>query len=427
MKIGIIGAGFTGLSASYNLVNKGHDVTVFENNNKPGGLALGFQDKEWKWTLEKHYHHWFTNDKSVLNLAKKINHKVLIKRPKTSVFVDGKIYQFDSPKEVLLFPKISILDRLRMGIVVGFLKFDPFWKPLEKINATKFLPKVLGKKGYELIWEPQFKNKFGPYAGDVSLAWFWARIVKRTPSLVYPEGGFLNFANHLVKDIEKKGGQVKFGAEVLEVKENRKIILTVREKGKIKKYEFDKVIFTLPSFLFLNITKGLPENYKRKFAKLKGLGATNLVLRLKKPFFSDNTYWLSICDKNSPIMAIVEHTNFMNKKNYNNENLIYLGNYLPADSKRFKMKKEEVLKLFDPFLKTINPDYKKSLINYELFKAPFAQPIIPTHYSKMIPPMKTPIKNVYLANIEQVYPWDRGTNYAVELGEKIADYIFNEN
>ena len=91
------------------------------------------------------------------------------------------------------------------------------------------------------------------------------------------------------------------------------------------------------------------------------------------------------------------------------------------------MEKEEVLKLFDPFLRKINPEYKNSLIDYQLFKAPFAQPIIPTNYSKMIPPMITPLKNVYLANIEQVYPWDRGTNYAVELGQKVASLILEND
>ena len=169
----------------------------------------------------------------------------------------------------------------------------------------------------------------------------------------------------------------------------------------------------------------LPDSYKKRFTKLRGLGATNLILRLKAPFFNENTYWLNVCDPTSPIMAVVEHTNYMDKKHYNNEHLLYLGNYLPADSKRFAMEKEEVLKLFDPFLRKINPDYKKYLIDYQLFKAPFAQPIIPTNYSKMIPPMITPLKNVYLANIEQVYPWDRGTNYAVELGQKVAKLLIN--
>lgn len=424
MKIAIIGAGFTGLSAAYYLTKSGHSVSVFERDNLPGGLALGFKEKNWQWSLEKHYHHWFTNDKFVLGLASEIGHKVSIKRPKTSVYVENKIYQFDSPKEILMFSKLSIFERIRMGIVIGFLKYNPFWKPLEKINATEFLPKTIGDKGYKMIWEPLLKNKFGKFIDDVSLAWFWARIVKRTPSLAYPEGGFLEFANNLVKKIEVNGGKFYFNSEIIEVSSNRKPEIKFKGKeSKVKTEKYDFIVVTLPSFLFLKITKGLPQDFKEKFERLKGLGATNLVLRLRKPFLVDGSYWLSICDFQSPIMAVVEHTNFMDKKHYGNEHLVYLGNYLPQDSERFTLQKEETLALFDKFLKKINPEYKKNLIDFELFKAPFAQPIIPTNYSKMIPPMVTPLKGIFLANIEQVYPWDRGTNYAVELGIKVADLI----
>lgn len=419
MKIAIIGAGFTGLSAALNLLEKGHEVSVFEKDNFPGGLAIGFEKKEWDWSLEKHYHHWFTNDASVLNLAKKINHEVLIKRPKTSVYVDGKNYQLDSPIALLKFPKIGIIDRIRMGTVIAFLRINPFWKPLEKFNTSSFLKKTMGKKGYEIIWDPQLTNKFGGVGESISLAWFWARIKKRTPSLAYPKGGFLEFANHLTKVIESKGGKFHFNTEVNEIKSEEKISIKTNKKTE----EFDKVIVTLPSYFFNKITPGLPLSYQKKLLGLKGLGAINLVLRLNKNFFNDGTYWLSVCDKNSPIMAIVEHTNFMNKKNYNNEHLIYLGNYLPVDHKYFKMEKEEILKEYDSLLKKINPNYKETIIGVEAFKVPFAQPIIPINYSKMIPTFETPLNNVYLANIQQVYPWDRGTNYAVELGEKISEFI----
>ena len=144
MNIAIIGAGFTGLSCAYQLTKKGHNVTVFEKDNLPGGLALGFKDNKWDWSLEKYYHHWFTNDKNVLNLAKQINHEVLIKRPKTSVYIDGLLYQLDNPKNVLTFPKLSITDRVRMSAVLGFLKYNPFWQPLEKIEAANFLSNTMG-------------------------------------------------------------------------------------------------------------------------------------------------------------------------------------------------------------------------------------------------------------------------------------------
>src|ERR1035437_10136571 len=100
MKIAIVGSGFTGLSAAYYLTKQGHSVDIYELDSKPGGLAVGYKEAPWEWTLEHHYHHWFTNDKTILTLAKKIKHKVIIKHPITSSFVDGGIYQLDSPVSV---------------------------------------------------------------------------------------------------------------------------------------------------------------------------------------------------------------------------------------------------------------------------------------------------------------------------------------
>ena len=424
MRIGIIGAGFTGLSAAYQLQKLGHSVTVYERDSQPGGLAIGYQEKEWEWSLEKHYHHWFTNDEHILRLAREINHPVIIRRPKTSVYVHKQMYQLDSPATVLTFPELTLPERVRMAAILGLLRYNPYLKPLEKINAANFLRKTMGQNAYQLLWEPQFQNKFGAYISDISLAWFWARINKRTPSLAYPEGGFLHFAKRLVATIEQHSGAVSFDTEVLTITAGDNTIIT-SQKGNQKKQslEFDRVIVTLPSFLFVKMAPQLPDSYKQSLAKLRGLGATNLVLRMKKPFFKDSTYWLSVCDTKSPVMAIVEHTNFMDKKHYNNEHLLYLGNYVPTDHAYFSMNEDAMLTAFDPFLSSINPAYRENLIGMKLFKAPFAQPIVPVNYSKLLPAIETPLKNVFLANIEQVYPWDRGTNYAVELGEKVAHFV----
>ncbi len=424
MRIGIIGAGFTGLSAAYQLQKLGHSVTVYERDSQPGGLAIGYQEKTWEWSLEKHYHHWFTNDDTILRLAKEINHPVIIRRPKTSVYVHKQMYQLDSPATVLTFPELTLPERVRMAAILGLLRYNPYWKPLEKINAATFLRKAMGQNAYQLLWEPQFQNKFGAYISDISLAWFWARINKRTPSLAYPEGGFLHFAQHLVATIEAQQGTVSFDTEVLTITAGEKTIITSQKANQKKESQaFDRVIVTLPSFLFVKMAPQLPDSYKKSLAKLRGLGATNLVLRMKKPFFKDSTYWLSVCDTKSPVMAIVEHTNFMDKKYYNNEHLLYLGNYVPTDHPYFAMNEEAMLRAFDPFLSSLNASYKDNLIGMKLFKAPFAQPIVPVNYSKLLPAMTTPLQHVFLANIEQVYPWDRGTNYAVELGEKVAHLV----
>jgi len=425
MNVGIIGAGFTGLAAGYYLSKKGHQVTIIEKEKSPGGLAIGYREEGWKWSLESHYHHWFTNDKSILSLAQEINHRVIIKRPKTSSFVEGNIYQLDSPLSLLRFPKLSFVDKIRTGLSLSLLKFNPYWKPLENFYAEPYLKKTMGEKAYKKIWEPLMKNKLGRHARYVSLAWFWARIYKRTPSLAYPEGGFLEFANHLENIIKKRGGIFYYNADVIRISSDKhpKIAYKDSDNNKTNEKEFDTIIVTLPSPLFTKLTPSLPKLYSNKLNQIINIGAMNLILRLDKSFLSDGTYWLNMCDKNSSILAVVEHTNYMDRKNYNNEHIVYLGNYLEIADKKYSMSSHQLLDLYDPWLKKINPDYKKSLINYRLFRAPFAQPIIPLRYSKKVPGFKTPLKKVYLANIQQVYPWDRGTNYAVELGRKVTDII----
>lgn len=417
MKIAIIGAGFTGLSAGLKLQKAGHQVTIFEENSSPGGLTIGFKDPKWQWALERHYHHCFTNDDRILNLANKIGQPILIKRPETSVYVNDKFYKLDSPLDILKFPKLKLLQRLRMGLALALLKYNPFWKFLERHKVSYILPKMMGEKPYKLIWEPLILKKFGPFAKDTSLAWFWARIVKRTPSLAYFHGGFQEFSNKIVTEIKKRGGKILFNVKVK--------MIDAQKDGTIKINDqiYDKVIVTLSSPLFAQIAPQLPTDYKKKLLNLRCLSAINLVLRLKKSFFQDKTYWLNICDTRYPLTGIVEHTNFMDKKYYNNENLVYLLNYVPQNHRFMRMSENELLKIYDPLLTRINKNYKSEIIDINLFTVPFAQPIVPINYSKLIPSFKTPLKNLYLANIQQVYPWDRGTNYAVELGEKIADII----
>lgn len=420
MKIAIIGAGFTGLAAAYDLTKKGHSISVFERDTEPGGLAIGYKKREWEWGLESYYHHWFTNDDTILGLARELDYPVIIKRPKTSVFISGKSYQLDSPLALMTFPKLPFWDRIRMAETLAMLKFNPFWKSMEKVKASDFLPNAMGKKAYNLIWKPQLTNKFGEYAETISLAWFWARIRKRTTSLAYPKGGFLSFTHALEKKIVSLGGRIFYKSEVVSIiEENGEIVLTHDGKNE----PFDKVIVTIPSFPFLKIAPQLPEEYKKKLEKLEGIGAMTVVMRLKKKFLTDNTYWLSICESQAPIMAVVEHTNFMDKKYYNGEHLVYLGNYLAKSHPFFSMSESEIMKIFHPFLEELHPGYEKDLIDVDIFKTPFAQPIIPTNYSKIMPPFDTPLPNVYLANIQQVYPWDRGTNYAAELGRRIAVYV----
>jgi protoporphyrinogen oxidase len=409
----IIGAGLTGLVAALRLSQKGHQVTIFEKEKYPGGLAGGCKTKNWDWPLDYFYHHLFTSDSAAIALISELGleKKFLFKKAKTSIYKEGQIAQFDSPFSLLKFPFLSFPEKIRTGLVTAYLKLNNNWQKLEKNKASSWLKKFYGEKDYQTLWEPLLKAKFGKFYHQIPASWFWARIKKRSSKLGYLEGGFQLLIKRLIKKIKSNGGQILLNHEIKNLNELKK---------------FDRIIFTTPGEIFLKITKDkLPQDTQQKLSQLKMIGALNLILTLKESFLTDGTYWLNINDKSFPFVAVVEHTNFVDKSHYGNRHLLYVGGYYPQNHRYFKMTKETIFKEWLPYLQKINPafNYQFSILNYQLFSNLYAQPIVTLNYSKIIPSYQTPIKNVFLACLQQVYPWDRGINYAIEEGEKIAQLV----
>ena len=174
----------------------------------------------------------------------------------------------------------------------------------------------------------------------------------------------------------------------------------------------------------LKFFPNLPVDYKEKINKLRGIGAQALILFLNKPFLTDGTYWLNVNDNEFPFLSVVEHTNFIDPKHYGGKHIVYIGNYLPLEHPYMKMNKEELLKEFTPYLKKINSSFGNLEIRHSfLVRERFAQPIVGVDHSQNIPPLQTPIPNIYFASMSQVYPWDRGVNYAIALGRRVAREI----
>lgn len=423
MKIVVVGAGFAGLTASLELIKKGHEITLIEKENLPGGLSLGFRKTNWDWYLEKHYHHLFTSDNYIKELAKNLNIEIDFKRVKTRSLIGEKIYSLDSAGDVLGFNKLSFFERLRMGMAFALLKTSPFLNFMEKFSASSVLPKFMGKKAYNILWEPLLKAKFGSYKDAVPLSWFWARVKKRSAKLGYPRGGFQNLANAILKEIDKKG-EVLMSTKVLEIKkENNRIYIQIEKDNNRKEVTVDKVIVTTSFSVFAKIVNGFPDYYSRRLSDFNTLSAINLVLSLNEKFFQSNTYWLNICNKEFPFLSVVEHTKFIKPKYYNNNHILYIGNYLQHNHPFLKMNKEDLLKVYTPYLKKLNKNFESAIIGVDFFNDFDAQPIITLNYSRKIVPFETPIKNLYIANMQQIYPWDRGTNYAVELGKRVAKFV----
>ncbi len=423
MNIGIVGAGIAGLSAAFDLTKQGHTVTIFEAANRPGGLASGFKDPRWDWELERFYHHWFQTDADIIGLIDELglSEKLFFPSPITSLFINDKLYPATPLWRNALLP-ISPIAKLRYALSGVYLRLSGNWQALEKETAHNWLIKTMGEETYRVLWEPLLIGKFGKYYRDVNMAWMWARLHKRSVKLGYFEGGFQAFNQALADAVTARGGEIRYRTPVAGIahQPGNKVAVTTPDSTEI----FDRVLATVSPQLMARITENLPESYLGQLNNLKSMGAIVLVLSLKHQL-TDKHYWINLPKTaNFPFLALVEHTNFISREHYAGDHIIYCGDYLEATHHYFSMKKEELLALFMPALKRFNPQFDESWVRESwVFKESYAQPVPPVNHSRNIPPLKTPIPGLYWASMSQIYPWDRGTNYAVEIGRRAAREI----
>jgi protoporphyrinogen oxidase len=428
MRIAIIGGGFTGLTAGHSLAQSGHQVTIFEKEPYLGGLAYGFKEKNWNWHLEGAYHHLFTNDSYIISLIRELGlqDKLIVTRPITSTLWHGKMHQLDSPLHLLRFPGLSPMSKFRTAILLGFLKLFPFWKLLEHITAERLIITIGGNQAWNCIWKPLLYGKFDDYAPTIAASWFWARIAKRTPSLCYIHGGFHTVVETLSQHITKLGGTIYTSTTVKTITKRKSHGFDVHI-GKTRK-SFDQVLLTIPTPIAFSLVPELAKSTAHKqLTAIPHLHAQTLILATKKPILNA-VYWLNVTDQSYPFLAAVAHTNFMNKKDYGGHHLTYFGNYLPQGHRYLSMTKQQLLKEFMPYIKRLNPSMSADSITRSfLFVGFFAQPVHTVGYSQKIPDLTTPITGLYMANMDYILPWDRGTNYAVELGKRAASTMLSSS
>jgi len=437
LRVAIIGGGVAGLSAAFDLTRgpTPADVTVYEAGATLGGLAAGFKGRPaWEWPLEHFYHHLFTNDDAIIGLTKELGleHLLDIHRPTTVLHTHGRNYPFDTPMRLLQFPHLNLLDKLRMGAVLAFLKYWPAppWRRFDRLLAGEWLARWMGRGGYEAVWGPMLDGKFGPYAPVVNLAWFWARIYKRTPQLAYYRGGFQAFVDGLAQRVEAQHGKLVTNARITSIRsagESGDGRLIVEREG-VSPQPFDAVICTTSPGLFERLAPQLPPAYLDRLQALTSIGAVVLTVALNRQLLTDGAYWVNLPKRDGfPFLALVEHTNMVDKAHYGGDHLLYLGDYLPADHRYFDYSVEQLVEEFTPYLSRFNPAFERSWITGAwVHKAKYAQPVPPVGYAEMIPDVRTPIPGLYFASMSQVYPWDRGTNYAVEMGRRVAGYVLDD-
>ncbi len=419
MEYAVLGGGALGLMTAYRLAKAGQSVMVFEQEQTAGGLASGFRIEE-VW-LEKFYHHLFRTDKTAIQTIEELGlgDRLEWSQPPTVCLSGGKTHRLDSAISLLKFSPLRFHERLRVGAVIAFLKVMRS-DPLEGKTAAAWLRKWAGKRPYQILLEPMLTGKYGALYDQIALPWMWARFHDRTTSLGYLRGGFQLIYERLVERITEMGGKVLPGTRVEQAEQLEDGRWQVRTSQGT--WTFDRVISTLPTRLTCRLIPALPEDYRAKYEWGQAYGAQCLILSLDRQL--TDSYWINLCDPGYPFTGLFEHTNYRPPSEYGGRHIVYLGNYRPMDDPLFKTSKEKLLRQFTPALQRIRPDFDPSWVQESwLFNAPYAQPIVTTDYRQHIPPHETPLQGLWIANMFQVYPHDRGQNYSLEMANWLVKML----
>lgn len=428
--IAILGAGIGGMAAAYDLRRAGHQVTIYEAADFVGGLASGFKEPHWDWYVEKYYHHWFASDRHILGLINELGWRdqVLFPRPYTVVYHKWQFYPFDSILTALMFPGLGWgIHKLRFGLVGLYLKLTNRWQPLESVTVDDWMRRWAGDRVYELMWEPLIIGKFGErYAKQVNMAWLWARLKARTTRLGTFKGGFQTFANRFANSLREMGVHIHLSTPINHIEPQAAGLLTLTTPT--NPVQFDQCLVTTSPALLAHLAPSLPPEYLSGLLNLKSMGAVVMVLSLKHQLSEQGYYWYNLPKAAGfPFLALVEHTNYLPPEHYGGEHLVYAGDYLETDHEYFSLSQDELLQRFVEVLPRFNPNFTPDWVRKSwLFRTNYAQPVPFVNHSKNIPAIQTPIPGLYFASMSQVYPWDRGTNFAVEIGRRAAGIMLGE-
>jgi protoporphyrinogen oxidase len=445
-RVGVIGAGVAGLTAAYELSKEGHLVHVYERWPGLGGQAATLPVGNGV-LLERYYHHLFTSDRHIASLYRELGLPDGIEWLPSSVgfHTGGETYAFTGPLDLLRFPPLSLRSRLRMGLAVLRLRRHNQAGPFERITARDWIAAHMGAEAWERVWGPLLGNKFGRRAEEISMAWLWSKLtVRRTGAeargevLGYPSHSFEGLFQALARAIAERGGQILIDRPAARIEaQDDCLTVAVGAPGSFRRgldpreFEltgipepYDVVIATVPNPVFEqllapDLAARLAPGYLERLRSIEYHAAVCLLLELDRAF--GDFYWTNVGDPELPFVGLIEQTNLVDPARYDGRRFLYVANYVPQGDPILELSADELLDHYEPGLRRVNPEFDRSwVLERWLHREPDAQPIVTAGYRDRMPPLETGVPGLLLANTTQVYPEDRGTNYAVRLGREVA-------
>jgi protoporphyrinogen oxidase len=446
VRIAVIGAGVAGLVAAHRLTQAGHAVDVYERWPGLGGQAATL-DVGGGYRLERYYHHLFTTDRHIAALYEELGLDIEWRPSSVAMFAHGRSWPFTTPLDLLRFGPLPALSRVRMGAaVVALQRLANDRAPYERVTARAWIEKWMGRAAYREVWGPMLRGKFGDRADEIAMVWLWSKLrlrrsVKgedvRQERLGYPRDSWEPLFAALARSVEAAGGRVLTDRPAARVaRAGTGFSVRAGAPDSFRRghdprafdpdgdAEYDRVLATVPNDVFERlldpaVAAEVGEPYLARTRSIEYFAALCLLLETDRAF--SPYYWTNVADRALPFVGVIEHTNFIEPARYGGRRFLYVANYLPHGHELLGLEADALLARYEPGLRAINPAFARAWVRRAWrFSEPAAQPIVTVGYADRMPPLRTPAQGLVLANTTQVYPEDRGTNYAVRLGDQAA-------
>ncbi len=421
---GIVGGGMLGLYLAMNLAEKGHRVTILESKENLGGLAGSWEIGNTSW--DKFYHVILLSDDRLRNLLRKLNLDDQLNwvETKTGFYTDGELYSMSDTLEFLQFPPLSFIDKLRLGFTIYYASRINNWKALEHIPLTDWLTRLSGKNTFEKIWLPLLRAKLGDHYKHTSATLIWTTIqrmykARRTglkkEMFGYVNGGYSRIFNALKQNLENKGVKIKTGLPVKHINSNVEGLIKITDDQNQTSF-FDEVIVTVPSAIAAEMCQALSPEEKKRHQEIEYLGVICASILLKKsisPFYVTN-----ITDQ-TPFTGIIEMTNIVDKKSFQNNSLVYLPRYLKSSNPIYHWKQHQIELLFKNSLLSMYPKLKPDDFQaFQVARAPYVFALPTMNYSKKLPPISTSVPGVHILNSAHIVNGTLNVNETLALVDK---------
>lgn len=440
MRTIVAGGGLLGLSAGYYLARAGHQVTVLEGGPRLGGLATDVDVAGV--AVDRFYHCILNADHHLLGLLDEVGLREQLRMlpVKAGFFTHGKTYPISTPLDLLRFPPLGPLQRLRLVRSLLACRRVKDWTALEDVDVETWLRRQSSDRVFETVWRPLLSAKFDGHFTNTPATYIWSRTVRMTDTRSaggakelagHLVGGYRTLAERLAERIADMDGETRVNAPVTQLVTHNGTVHAVRVGD--EELGCDSAVLTLPLPLSARLLRGrdargleMPERraaideYTEDVEAMQGyLGVICVLLMLRRPL--SPYYTLYLADGSLPFTAVIETTNLIDPELVGGRHLVYLPKYLDPGSDLFQMPDDMVRSWFLAELRRIHPDLSDDdIVAAPVFRAPHVEPLHPIGSLGTVPPTRTPVHGLWLGSTKHFYPRLNNGDAVCRLGAELA-------